>query len=198
MVVVQDEESEEALLNKAQAGNAEAFCGLVRLHQARVHLHLAYQLGRKDVVDDLAQEVFLIAYRQLAEFRGESPFHLWLLGIARNRVWKHLRTEARSKRGQERTIEAALAEWRLALGEGAATDVDPRDHEFAALRRCIENLPGTSSELVAQHYFQRRSLVQIAEALGKKTSAVRMTLLRTRQALRECVQRRLADESGLR
>ncbi len=67
------------------AGESEAYGELVRLHQSAVRRFLRH-LTRGDhaLADDLAQEAFVRAYRNLRQFRGDSRFETWLLGIAYN------------------------------------------------------------------------------------------------------------------
>ena len=63
---------------------------------------------------------------------------------------------------------------------------------MAALRNCIERLPAHGTELVRSHYFKKQSLVEISRETGRGKSALGVALLRFRQALRQCMESRLA------
>jgi RNA polymerase sigma-70 factor (ECF subfamily) len=174
-------------LDRATRGDAEAFEALVRRHQRRLRAYLSACVRDLDLADDLAQEVFLAAFKSLPQRDPGAPFLAWLLGIARNRVRWHRRDEG-VERGRRRDRIAALFE----LG-GADPSADPAHEEatLLALERCLEGLPPPAASLVREHYFARRSLADLAREGGRKESALRMALLRVRQLLRGCVQRRL-------
>lgn len=172
---------ETQLLEAARNGSMEAFGDLVRLHQAPVRACLARYVRDWEAVDDLAQDTFLRAYKNLSTYRGEAPFRLWLLAIARNRAVQHLADAARRR---TRPLDAAVDVW-------MAEEVRAERPELSGLRGCLEKLPGPAAALVKDFYFRRRTAVDIARESGRTESAVWMALLRLRQALRRCVESRL-------
>jgi RNA polymerase sigma-70 factor len=180
-------EEEAAAIEEARRGSEAAFARLVRLHQAQVRASIARHVRDLDAVDDLAQETFLRAYRALGSWRGESSFRLWLLSIARNRAFSHLADEARRRSRESESVLSSLARPVPDAGE-AATD----ERELAALRACVEGLGGPGEALVSDFYFRRRSAGEIALGSGRSEGAVWMALLRIRQALRRCVESKLA------
>jgi len=189
-------EEESKWIELSRAGSAEAFAQLVLLHQVRVRGYIGRYLRNKDVVDDLAQEAFLDAFRRLNTYQGEGPLALWLVGIARNCVLEHMRGEMRRRSREARHLETALALRRLQQAEADAGRLGDREREISALQDCIRNLPETGARLLAEHYFQSRSAVEIARKRGGKEGAIRMALLRVRQMLRECIERTMAAEGG--
>jgi RNA polymerase sigma-70 factor (ECF subfamily) len=191
-VVSLDPLEEGTLIERARAGDARAFCNLVRVHGGGVRVYIAYHVRRDDVVDDLAQEVFLIAFRKLPEFDAAYPLRPWLLGIARRAVLKYLRDDGRRAARHTGAFASLFDEWRTALVE-TATDVDAGERRVAALMACVDSLPAHSAELVSGHYFDALPLVEIASRQSRKQGAVRIALFRIRQALRDCVERRLAE-----
>ncbi len=185
---------EARLIAESQRGDAAAFSRLVFVHQGRVRAYIGGSIWRSDVVDDLAQEVFLSAFRSLDTFKGDAPLGVWLLGIARNKLLMHLRTEGRRHNRETGFLDAVLAPWRTRRAEADETDLAQRELEIAALQSCLEGLPAHSAAIVLDHYFKARSIVDISKELGKREGSVRMTLLRVRQALRDCVRQRLDGE----
>lgn len=192
MIERPDPEREPELLRDAKSGSTEAFSGLVWLHQGAVRAYLARCSRRSDVVDDLAQEVFVAAYRALRSYAGESSLRLWLLGIARNQWRMYLRGEERRRAREALRIEQELS--RQAVGFFDQLPLEEHERELAALRGCLDRLPPLPAKVVRAHYFEGRSAVAIAEALDRKASAVRMTLLRARRELHACMQRQLPAE----
>jgi RNA polymerase sigma-70 factor (ECF subfamily) len=190
-------DDEARLIARSRRGDAVAFSELVAIHQGRVRAYIAGSISRADVVDDLAQEVFLGAFRKLDSYKGDAPLGVWLLGIARHKALMFLRGELRRLARESGSVEAVLAPFKLGLLEGDEGELQRREQEIAALQSCLESLPPSSAGMIADRYFNARSIADMARDLGKGEGAIRMTLLRLRQALRACVQARLAKEGGV-
>lgn len=184
------------LVDEARGGSEKAFTRLVRLFQARVRTYLSRFVENQDSVDDIAQETFIAAHRSLSEFRGDALFSTWLLGIARNRALMHLREESRRGLNQPVPLEAEIAGWLAAKIDSGAEGSRTHEPEVAALQACLKNLPEHSARLVRDHYFEGRPGPALAQELGKKESTLWVTLMRIRNALRVCIERRLATSGA--
>jgi RNA polymerase sigma-70 factor, ECF subfamily len=188
-------EDEGRLIEKSRQGDASAFTELVVLHQARVRAYIGGTISsRPDVVDDLAQEVFLSALGSIDSYKAEAPFGVWLLGIARHKTLMHLRREVRRLARETRSLEFVLADLRLRVVESDEMNLARREQEISALQRCLERLPPGGAEMIADRYFRARSISDIARQHGKREGTIRMSLLRLRHVLRACVEQRLAKE----
>ena len=176
-----------SLVEQAKDGSRSAFTQLVRLHQAGVRSYLGRFLRDFHLADDLAQEVFLVAFRQLEDYQGSASFQSWLIGIARNRARMYLRGEVRRRRRNQQFFEAALAQWQAGRLEDDSQVEEDQERVLVALRSCIEGLPEGSRTVVDRYYFQKQTTDSIAQMLSKKVGAVRMMLMRIRNALKDCV-----------
>jgi RNA polymerase sigma-70 factor, ECF subfamily len=177
---------------------SEVFGEILRLHQGRVRAYLRRFVMEADLADDLAQETFLAAYRSLPHRNPAAPMDLWLLSIARHRALKHLRDEARRRDREFRPLKAALAAWCADQIQAETPDWDDHDRQVSALKQCLAGLPRQSAGLISAYYYQRLTSAEIARKWGKKESAVRMTLLRLREALKQCVElRKMNAEPGV-
>lgn len=185
----------EQLVSGAKKGSREAFSRIVEFYQSRVRGYLSGYIRDRSAMDDLAQETFLVAYRGLAGFKGESTLGVWLIGIARNLAAMYLREKAKRPVAQSELVEDALTRWSAAELERRETRKE--DHEIEALKSCIESLPPHSARLIRAFYFQGRPTRQLAEETGKTEGTLWVTLLRIRQALRQCVQSRTRSAEGL-
>ncbi len=174
------------LVRRAQGGSPEAFRDLVRRHQAQVHAFLGRYIARLDAVEDLAQETFLKAYRHLKAYRGESSFRVWLLGVAKNEALMHLRSERSRRTREAASFEATLAGWLAERGE--SSPVEDQERELRALENCLQGLAPESAAMIDAFYFKGQGAADLARSTGKREGAVRMTLLRIREVLRQCVQ----------
>jgi RNA polymerase sigma-70 factor (ECF subfamily) len=182
------------LVDLARGGSAEAFTAIILRHQERVRGYLGRFTRDAGTVDDLAQEVFLNAYTGLPKYRAELPLVPWLLGIARNLALMKLREETRRNARENRKFESTMFGWHAERAGSGVEEPSGHLRHLGALETCLDRLPSESAHLVREHYFESRSVVDIARQSGRREGAVRMTLLRIRQALGECVRRRLAGQ----
>ena len=178
------------LIEKARGGSREAFSSLVRQFQSRVRAYLAAYLRDREVVDDLAQDVFLGAYRSLHAYRGQSTFGAWLLAIARNVAVSHLRDRVRRRSHEGGPAHSLLGRLLAERVQAEVAEPSVEEREILALEQCLDSLPRHSADLVQEHYFEGRSAADIARRTGRKDGTVRVTLVRIRQALRRCLRSR--------
>ena len=164
----------------------DAFGELVRLHEGWVRGFLRSRISDWAAADDLAQDVFVTAFRRIQTFNGESGFEGWLRGIAVN----HLRNFSRKRR--ELCI-GGNEEMQLLMDRGTAAFLDGAHENPAldALRSCLEKIDGPSRELLNQRYLSGRTVREISSTSGKGYSALTMQLHRLREILAECVQRKM-------
>lgn len=139
-------------------------------------------------VDDLAQETFLIAFRELKRFDADRDFGKWLRGIARNVVRNELRKDARHRR----IAHEGLTEL-LARRENAEPTALERSR-LSALRDCVEQLPKRSRQLVAGRYGGGYAASELAAQMQMTADAARQALCRIRARLKQCVELRMAEE----
>src|SRR5208282_894698 len=162
-----EENDEVVLLRQAAGGSREAFALLVRLHQEAVRWRLVRYLRDQATADDLAQEVFLVAYRDLATCRSADSLRGWLLGIARNMAIEHIRSEARRRLREKGPLATQLAQWRIEQLEQDPEEGLEHEQKLETLRNCVEKLPPESRQVVEEHYFQRQSVESIAQRQGR-------------------------------
>ena len=179
------------LVDQARKGSREAFSEIVARFQSRIRGYLAGYVREGDVVDDLAQETFLSAYRGLAGYRGQATLVVWLVGIARNLALSYLRDQVRKRALEGGLVRSTLYRLFSEKIESGVPDPAEEDREISALEACVGSLPPHSAELIQEHYFEERSAAEIARRTGKKDGTVRVTLVRIRQALRRCMDQRL-------
>src|SRR5437660_1217252 len=95
----------QSALDEIARGHTEAFGRIVRAYALPLRSYLGSQLYHLDDVDDLAQEVFLAAFKNLGAFRRDDDFGAWLRGIARNKLLVHFRSQARRGHALQRFRE---------------------------------------------------------------------------------------------
>jgi RNA polymerase sigma-70 factor (ECF subfamily) len=160
--------SDEALVKRFHQGDEEAFDELVERHRRRVY-GLVCRVAGPPEADDLAQEVFLAAYRSLQGFRGESTFSTWLYRITIHTCSHHLR---------RRRLETTELE------EGEPDGRRERDPELSALRRelcdrvreAIDALPFKLRLVIVLRDLQGLSYEEIADVVRCPIGTVRSRL----------------------
>lgn len=166
-----------------------SFETLVREHQAGLRAWIR-ALGAQDAwVDDLAQEVFLVAHRRRADFIDGADAGAWLRGIARNLVLNERRKEARRSRLLQGSLADVLAD--------DATEPHPAPGDIptlvAAMNDCVAQLPERSRDLLRRRYAGEENASTLARALDTSAQAVRQTLVRIRALVKSCVEGKVGE-----
>jgi len=165
------ESSEEALLVQAvRHGEQEAFAKLYSLYAPMVHGIVLARVPWGEV-DDLVQDVFLVALKKLATLRDNSAFGAWLAMIARNRAMDFHR---RRRETEELTDDIATAQ-----GSSEA------DREAANVLEVICGLPEAYRETLVLRLVEGMTGPEIADRTGLTPASVRVNLHRGMKLLRE-------------
>jgi RNA polymerase sigma-70 factor, ECF subfamily len=171
--------------NEQQA--VESFAEVVREHQAGLRAYVR-ALGVDDIwVDDLAQEVFLVAFRRQADFRANADYGKWLRGIARHLVANERRKTARRSRLIHQELTDLLTQ--------PAADNDTSESDFillaTAMQECVEQLAPHSREWLERRYAQGENATALARQFQMTADAMRQNLRRIRLAVKGCVEQKL-------
>ena len=182
-------ESVERLVEQACGGCTDSFRELVQLNHESVRLYLAHFIGCPHQADDLAQEVFLVAYQKLEVFKGQSKFSTWIIGIARHKALRYLRDQSTRRKKNRQYFEAGLIEQQISHLRLEQDEVGRARAEV--LKSCLEELPDRSARLIDQFYFEEMTAADIAAINGASSSAIRTKLLRIRKILLRCINSKL-------
>jgi RNA polymerase sigma-70 factor (ECF subfamily) len=177
-----------AAIDAVRRGNRDAFRRVVRAYALPLRGYLANLIHHLNDVDDLAQEVFLAAYRGLATYRSGTDFGNWLRGIARHKAYRYLRR--RTARGR------AMDGFREELARSLEADIERsaagcRSEAIESLLHCIERLPDKLKRVVRAGLDGDKP-ADLAEALATTVGAVYNLHYRANILLRDCVQREMA------
>src|SRR4051812_22956572 len=151
------ETTESSLIERARAGDVDAFARLVEAHRS-VALRVAYAIAGPDA-EDAAQEAFIKAYRNLDRFRAQSAFRPWLLTIVANEARNGRRSAGR--RGNLTLRVAARREADAASAEDEALRAAGRQ----VLLDALATLGERDREIVALRFFAGLSEAEMAAAL---------------------------------
>lgn len=177
------------LVERARAGDLDAFNALVDRYQRQVYNVCLRMLGSREAAEDATQDTFLSAYRRLGDFRG-GQFRSWLLRIATNVSIDELR---RSKRHAttplEREVEGTPVAVEVPDPASGPEDLALGAELRASLERALAALPPEQRAAVILADVQGLSYEEVAEALGCSLGTVKSRIFRARERLRAYLQR---------
>ena len=171
------------LLDRIERGERDLYLHVVRRYELMLRGYLAGQLYDITEADDLAQEVFLTAWRELSHFRRDGDFGAWLRGIARNRLLTHFRSQQRRASAVER-FQAEVA--RIAELELEAAAHHDEDGRVERLLHCISRLPEKLRRVIHAGLEGARPAA-LAEELQTTVPAIYQLHYRANQLLRDCM-----------
>ncbi len=174
-------------IKRAQQGDSEAFGPLVQKHQQRVFSLVHHLVRRRDEVEDLAQEIFIKAFRAIRSYNFQSSFATWLSRIATNHCYDYLRHERASRvsfywqMGEDKQRE---------LENNVASHPEELNHEDrTVLRDLVDKLlsraPENDRSILVLKELQDFSVEEIAEILKLKPTTVKVRLHRARKRMLE-------------
>jgi RNA polymerase sigma-70 factor (ECF subfamily) len=168
-------------------GDSFGFEAILRETQGVIRAYIAGMGVPLDTIDDIAQEVYLEFYKGRDRRPGDVEPIRWLKGIAKNLSMNYFR---KSKRKAEQHLEAVAV-----LLERIDCPTENLREE-GTLDGCLDKLPPRSREMIALRYEENLESAEIGKRLKLSPEAVRITLLRIRTVLRECLGRRMAEEGA--
>lgn len=172
--------SDADLVLACRAGDREAFGKIVRKYQAMVTGLLYAGCGDLHRSEDLAQETFISAWKNLASLREPQKMAAWLCQIARHRLLDHLRATHREETRKQKILET----WEEPVAPPVDSALLSRE-EQDLLWRTLADIPQPYRETMVMYYRQGQSAAIVATAMETSEEAIRQRLSRGREMLRE-------------
>ncbi len=177
------------LVQRAVAGDQRAFELLVVKYQRRIQRLIARMVRDVDLVEDIAQETFIRAYRALHQFRGDAQFYTWLYRIAVNTAKKTLLEMKRdptvseaAMRGSQDDDETSPPGWELISPETPETVLAAKD-VANAVNAALDALPEDLRHALTLRELDGLSYEEISELMNCPIGTVRSRIFRAREAI---------------
>lgn len=174
------------LVERARAGETEAFGELVDRYQEKIYRLTYHMTGNREEAEDLAQEALVRAYKALHRFKGKSSFYTWLYKIAVNRSLNHLKKRKRKRLYSLDDVDLAIERDEVFL-EISARESPFRGAAINELQEKLNTALMTLSEkhrlVVVLHDIEGVPHDQIAKTLGCSSGTVRSRLHYARRQL---------------
>ena len=180
------QETEAAAIAKARTGDGEAFRLLVDKHTRSV-FRLGFRLtGNQHDAEDIVQETFLRAYRQLNRYDARASFHTWIYRIASNYALDLLRGRKRMEQRKDET-QAPIVET-VPTEDPAADRLVYSTQVRLRLSSAMDELSEQERTAFVLRHYEGLSIDQIGESLGLAESATKNSIFRAVQKLRRALE----------
>lgn len=199
-----DADADALLVERVKRGDSRAFEMLVVKYQRRIERLIARMVRDTDLVQDIAQESFIRAYRALPGFRGESAFYTWLYRIAVNTAKKALMDMKRDPVVSESALQAGDDPDETSRVENTLTDAETPDAVLAskeiaaAVNAAVDNLSEDLRQAVTLREIEGLSYEEIAEVMNCPIGTVRSRIFRAREAIAAKLRPLLDTRDGRR
>jgi len=179
------EQSDLALVQLAQRGDAGAFDALVRRYQHKVVKLVLRYVRDPAEAEDIAQEAFIKAYRALPRFRGDSAFYTWLYRIAINTAKNLLAARGRSPVSYDIDQDSEDGSGMESYMKDMATPeaLAMTDEIRSTVNHAIDQLPEDLRTAIVLRELEGLSYDEIAQAMSCPVGTVRSRIFRAREAI---------------
>ncbi|MBO9658771.1 MAG: RNA polymerase sigma factor [Chitinophagaceae bacterium] len=184
-------QNDNELISKVLGGDQQAYAVLVDRYKSYVFtLALRFTKNREDA-EEVSQDIFIKAYRALADFRGASKFSTWLYTIVNTTCITFLRKKRLEVHSldNEKVFEVADSQ-----DSGFRANLVEQKSRVNMVNRAIALLSSDDAEIITLFYKGEQSLDEIAKVLGIESNAVKVRLHRARTRLKEKMQKHFAAE----
>ncbi len=158
-------EEELKIIADVLEGRVEAFENLVRKYQRSLYFFVLRLVRREEEADDITQQAFLKAYKNLRSFRGESSFKTWISKIALNLARTAL------KKNQKVFLEY---DDQKAKAPNTFSGSMEKEEKKNWLKKILDKLPPTQKKVVVLRIYEEKSFQEIAELIDSKETTVKV------------------------
>jgi len=196
-------DSDAQLVERTVAGDQKAFELLVIKYERRIQRLIGRMVRDVDLVEDIAQETFIRAYRALGQFRGDAQFYTWLYRIAVNTAKKFLMDLKRNPTVSENFFKLADDDETSPV-ENELTSPETPDAVLASkeiaemVNSAMDALPEELRQAITLREIEGLTYDEIADAMNCPIGTVRSRIFRAREAISQKIRPMLENQSGKR
>ena len=184
-------QNDNELISKVLHGDHQAYAGLVHRYQNYVFTLTLRLVKNREEAEEVAQDVFIKAYKYLADFRGDAKFSTWLYTIVNNTCISFLRKKKLNIQSLNDERVFATADNQDA---GFRADGVEQKSRHAMVAEAISQLKPDDSAIITLFYKNEQSLEEIAQILGLEVNTAKVRLHRARTRLKELMETHFAHE----
>lgn len=181
--------NEKELLYKIKNGDDNAFEELVKEYQQKICNTIFYMVKNEDIVEDLAQEVFIKIYKNISKFNEDSSLYTWIYRITMNTCIDQIKKERKivyintSVETEDGEVEIQLEDESQRLD-----DIVENNIKKETLIKAIKSLPAEQRALIVLRDIRQFKYMEIAEMLKLNLGTIKSKISRARQALKAILE----------
>jgi RNA polymerase sigma-70 factor, ECF subfamily len=182
---------EEALIERAKT-DGDSFGELYDAYYPKIFNYVLRRVGVLELAEDITTEVFLKALARIQRFTWRGlPFSAWLYRIAANEIAEHFRGKHTKNISLDMLMEEQgfepVDESDVAADYAASQEAIARHQQFLQVQQALLQLPVKYQEAVSLRYFEKKSIAEIAQIMGKRPGTIKSLLSRGIQKLRQAL-----------
>lgn len=179
------------IISRVLQGQQNAYAELVNRYQGYVFTLVMRMIKSREDAEEIAQDVFVKAYRSLADFRGESKFTTWLYTITNTTCITFLRKKKLDIHSldNEKVFEVADSK-----DSGFSANMIEQKSRVNMVNEAILLLSPDDAEIITLFYKAEQNLEEIARILGLETNTAKVRLHRARARLKEKMEKHFSEE----
>ena len=185
-------DNDMAVIKNVLQGKQADYATLVSKYQRFVFSIALRYVTNREVAEELSQDVFVKAYRNLPNFKGECKFSTWLYTIVHTTCLSHLRKKKDNTVLLEEETMIILHD-KQSQQDGVINNYELTD-KTTAINAAISHLPESDAQIVTLYYMAEQSVNEIAAITGMSVPNVKVKLFRSRMKLKEIIEQKFKQE----
>lgn len=183
--------NDNEIISQVLSGDYQAYAGLVNRYQNYVFTLTLRMVKNREDAEEVAQDVFIKAYKYLADFKGASKFTTWLYTIVNNTAISFLRKKKLDIHSldNERVFEVADSQ-----DSGMRANLVEQKSKLGMVNQAISLLSPDDAQIITLFYKAEQSLEETAQVLDIEVNAAKVRLHRARTRLKEKMETYFAEE----
>lgn len=183
--------NDNEIISQVLRGDHQAYAGLVNRYQNYVFTLCLRMVKTREDAEEVAQDVFIKAYKYLADFKGASKFTTWLYTIVNNTAISFLRKKKLDVHSLDNDTVFELAD---SQDSGMRANMVEQKSKLSMVNEAIRLLSPDDAQIITLFYKAEQSLDETARILGIEVNAAKVRLHRARTRLKEKMETHFAEE----
>ena len=178
-------ENDVQLIRRILSGDDEAFNTLVRKYQKSVHALAWRKVGDFHFAEEIAQDTFLQAYKNLTMLRDPNQFAGWLYVIANRLCLKWIQRNKSAMQSLEDTSMGEIERSSYTRYVSEQRETEATERRYAIVKRLLQRLPESERTVVTLYYLGEMTVKEIGKFLGVSVNTIKSRLRRARERLKD-------------
>lgn len=188
----------EELVSRTKEGDVAAFQELYRLYAKKILNYVYRMTGSREEAEDLTQDTFILAYKNIHALKENQKFQSWLFRIAQNNIFQKYRGKTPRIESLDATVGGELSEAQKlpSTGKGPEERILSEELEHV-IEKVISELPPKYKQVFVLSAIHKMSYQEIAAIVGRSLASVKSDIHRARVEVRDRIKEYLGENYGM-